>query len=389
MLKNDLKLLPKLLISLVAVFSFSITVTPNVIHADYDRYGQRIDNNNSSSNNNDNDDNNRKPEGGGVVDPGGAIGGTPGVAGGAAGNPSASATGAGVSAGTVNPNAQNTAAIPNQQQTFNNVNGNNNSGQEITKTMTPVRVNDQENNLGQRNQATKSSNNLAPRNQVTKSSNNVSKANMNNNPGTEYHHRHGNHVKRIKGLHKHPGRLGQYHMKPGDIIICYGGGSSGSIGGIPGHVAIANTPSTILEMPGANYGYSKKNNVKDNKKGVFFNRHVIGRHKNRKHNKSSDKTMKVIVFRFKNPKYGKEAASYAYHHMFKNGNLNYAIGAGARIHKKNPSYCSKFVYQAYLYGTKGKVTRTIHLPLYWIYPHNIMHYFKPKYKPREVYSLTY
>lgn len=140
MLKNDLKLLPKLLISLVAVFSFSITVTPNVIHADYDRYGQRIDNNNSSSNNNDNDDNNRKPEGGGVVDPGGAIGGTPGAAGGAAVNPSASATGAGVSTGTVNPNAQNTAALPNQQQNFNNVNGNDTSDQEISKTNSNANV---------------------------------------------------------------------------------------------------------------------------------------------------------------------------------------------------------------------------------------------------------
>ncbi|AZA24536.1 MAG: hypothetical protein DF199_00765 [Lactobacillus delbrueckii subsp. lactis] len=51
-----------------------------------------------------------------------------------------------------------------------------------------------------------------------------------------------------------------YSMKAGDILICYGGGSSNnSLSNFPGHAAIATSAGYILEMPGTKNRSAKKN----------------------------------------------------------------------------------------------------------------------------------
>lgn len=167
-----------------------------------------------------------------------------------------------------------------------------------------------------------------------------------------------------------------YHMRAGDILICHGGGSSGSIGGIPGHAAIADSSSRVLEMPGGNYGYAKKHNAHNTKKNVFFKRHV-----------KKKGNCYVIVYRMRRSKLAKKAASYAYRRMYKKDNPNYSILAGINLYKKNPSYCSKYVYLSYYFGVSRKTVHK-HPNWYFVTPYGLPGNFSVKYKPHEIYKIA-
>ena len=64
-----------------------------------------------------------------------------------------------------------------------------------------------------------------------------------------------------------------YHMRAGDILICYGGNSSQAL---VGHAAIATSSKYILEMPGTKH-YSKWKNAHHHSKRFFFKQHAGGK----------------------------------------------------------------------------------------------------------------
>ncbi|CCK86166.1 Putative uncharacterized protein [Lactobacillus equicursoris DSM 19284 = JCM 14600 = CIP 110162] len=165
-----------------------------------------------------------------------------------------------------------------------------------------------------------------------------------------------------------------YKMKAGDILICYGTGSSGSR--LIGHAAMATSANYIIEMSGKPHNASgdswRKNNAHVKSKATFF----------KEHTKGSDY---VAVYRNNHPVYSDRASTYAYRHMYKEDNPTYHITS--TIFQKSPSYCSKYVVLAYYWGaTKkswGDGARHGIIP-----PHQLPSYFSDSFVPSYKYKVT-
>lgn len=161
------------------------------------------------------------------------------------------------------------------------------------------------------------------------------------------------------------------HIKAGDILVCYGGSSTG---GILGHAAIAISSSNVLEMPGGS-GKELKKNTREYPLSKFYDKHA----------KAKGDKYHILVYRVVNhPQYAKTAANYAWDKMYSKGRLDYSIFAP--MYQINPSYCSKYVYLAYWYGNKHKGLKG---NLAWVMPHTIQNCFIGGYKPKQIYNITY
>ncbi|GHN24801.1 hypothetical protein ME787_14120 [Lactobacillus delbrueckii] len=164
-----------------------------------------------------------------------------------------------------------------------------------------------------------------------------------------------------------------YKMKAGDILICYGTGSSGRL---VGHAAMATSANYIIEMPG-NYRKIKGNswrshNARVVSKASFFKSHTKGKDY-------------VAVYRNNHPIYSDRASTYAYRYMYKKDNPYYKITSN--IFEKSPSYCSKYVVLAYYWGATKKSWGGGHR-VGIIPPHQLPSYFSDSFVPSYKYKVT-
>lgn len=121
-----------------------------------------------------------------------------------------------------------------------------------------------------------------------------------------------------------------YNMKAGDILVVFGRNSDYK-SRIIGHAAIATSSKHVMEIPGVNHRawYSSK-------KGFFY--------------RNTGKNRFVYVYRIKaHPHYADAASTYAYKYMYKKDNPTYFISTN--LYHKSPSYCSKYVYLSYWWGS--------------------------------------
>ncbi|MED3201269.1 hypothetical protein [Bacillus toyonensis] len=126
--------------------------------------------------------------------------------------------------------------------------------------------------------------------------------------------------------------VGGFNIKAGDILITNGTSSAG----IVGHAAIANGDNHILDIPGPGQTtrqLSTANWINEYKKKGW-----------------------VKVYRLSNNSLARQAASWADRNYFSTSgsatqNIFPKYGIDYHLYSKNPTYCSKIVYQAYYYGT--------------------------------------
>lgn len=164
-----------------------------------------------------------------------------------------------------------------------------------------------------------------------------------------------------------------YHMKAGDILICYG---SNPVGTFVGHAAIAKDSKRILHTPG---GLGAQHNAKSWTKHHFFHKYV-----NKKHGKY------VLIYRItRHQKFARAAAKYAYNHYYryKKNNPNYFTTS--RLYDKDPTYCSKYVYLSYYYGNKHHLKGLKHNGnMAWVFPHTLVKVFKGSYHPKCIHKIV-
>lgn len=127
-----------------------------------------------------------------------------------------------------------------------------------------------------------------------------------------------------------------FTMKAGDIFIT----NATSSKGITGHAAIANSDNYILDVPGTKY--RPKN---DNNRQLLLKDWV-----------SYYNTGWIRAYRLKDQSLAKKLAKYADRNFFsskgtsvKTEKIEYDIDT--HIYRKNPSYCSKLVFQSYYFGS--------------------------------------
>ncbi|GCD87211.1 hypothetical protein KB1253_23690 [Lactiplantibacillus plantarum] len=155
-------------------------------------------------------------------------------------------------------------------------------------------------------------------------------------------------------------------IKSGDMLICHGTNSSGKF---LGHEAIATSGNYVLEMRGPE---GAKNNNYHTPITTFFKNHL---------KKTGDY---IQVYWIKShPNYSSDAAKYAYNHMYISNKINYLTTTN--LYHKNPSYCSKYVYLAYWWGTSHKGMKG---GLMWVFPFSMANVFSGTYKPSYIYKLT-
>lgn len=155
-------------------------------------------------------------------------------------------------------------------------------------------------------------------------------------------------------------------IKAGDMLICHGTNSSGRF---LGHEAIATSSKYVLEMRGPE---GAKNNNYHTPLTRFYKDHLNGR---------GDY---IVVYRIKkHPIYARDAAQYAWDHMYKNNHINYLTTTN--LYHKDPSYCSKYAYLAYWWGTSHKGMKG---SLMWVFPFTMINVFQGSYYPSAVYKLT-
>ncbi|GGE33291.1 hypothetical protein GCM10011391_09930 [Pullulanibacillus camelliae] len=156
-----------------------------------------------------------------------------------------------------------------------------------------------------------------------------------------------------------------YKMKAGDILVVYGRSSSSHF---IGHAAIATSSKYVLEMTGP--GHKSDHHTKAN----FFKRNTKG-------------SSYVLVYRIKkHPTYAKNAASYAYHHMYKGARPSYFIST--HLYHKDPSYCSKYVYLSYYWGAKKSSVKKWPEYTHIVTPHGLVGNFKGTFKPNKIHKVT-
>ncbi|MCI1882247.1 MAG: hypothetical protein LKI94_08665 [Sporolactobacillus sp.] len=157
-----------------------------------------------------------------------------------------------------------------------------------------------------------------------------------------------------------------YNMKAGDILVIYGINSDSS-GKFIGHAAIASSSKYVLHMPGY-FHYAEHWTKK------HFFQHYTSSHSY------------VAVYRIKkHPHYSNDAASYAYHKMYKKSNPWYSITT--RLYHKSPSYCSKYVYLSYWWGATHSAL-IYYKKAHIVTPHGLVGNFKGTFKPSYIHKIT-
>lgn len=145
-----------------------------------------------------------------------------------------------------------------------------------------------------------------------------------------------------------------YKMTKGDIFIT----SSTSFKGLTGHAGIAINQYQILHFPGPSVSGPKLISRSD-----WHKRYP-----------------KTNVYRVKNSTIRTKAADWAYNNYY-NKKITYRVTSHYQY--KNPSYCSKIVWQAYYYGTG--ITKVVNIPPGGIAaPYQLPNYFVPAFKPVRV-----
>ncbi|EOV9529234.1 hypothetical protein ACRS6Y_20420 [Bacillus cytotoxicus] len=154
---------------------------------------------------------------------------------------------------------------------------------------------------------------------------------------------------------------GGFTLKAGDIFITNATSSSG----ILGHAAIANGDNYILHMPGAGEENEQLTTSK------WMNRYT-----------ESGKWIKV--YRLKDQNLARDVARYADRNFYsttgsatKNIHLSYSINL--RLYEKNPTYCSKLVFQALYYGSGSRNVMKAVSGI--VTPYGLIDTFNAAYKP--------
>jgi len=150
--------------------------------------------------------------------------------------------------------------------------------------------------------------------------------------------------------------LDNYTPKAGDILIT----NDTSYGGITGHTGIVTSSGKILHYPNPNVGIKHETLAQWNAR--------------------YDKTN---VWRVSSSIIANKAASWAYLNYYAtNSDAEYQINTD--LYSKDPTYCSKLVWQAYYYGAGSsvidapltKIVRPYDLPAYFTsYPNLIVQEF--------------
>ncbi|MFR6909157.1 YiiX/YebB-like N1pC/P60 family cysteine hydrolase [Streptococcus pneumoniae] len=148
----------------------------------------------------------------------------------------------------------------------------------------------------------------------------------------------------------------KFHLKSGDILIS----NATSSKGLTGHAAIAISGNKVLHIHSAGHhpavhslSWLKKRYAK---KGKWLK-----------------------IYRSKNSKAGAKAASWAKKNYV---GKKYKYGINMKLKSKNPTYCSKIIYQAYKYGASKK---SIYDPgSHIIAPYALPNIFSKSYKIRKV-----
>lgn len=156
-----------------------------------------------------------------------------------------------------------------------------------------------------------------------------------------------------------------YHMKTGDIFICYGKNFNGTF---IGHAAMALSNSKIIHMPGTG-----------KRAQVWTKKHFF------KSNTGGKSHAYVAVYRIKkHPHLAKKAVLYSYRKMYKTHNPKYGITT--HVFHKSPSYCSKYVYLAYWWGVSHKTVKDVG-NFHILHPHSFLGDFKGSFSPKYLYKI--
>ncbi|OJG33089.1 YiiX/YebB-like N1pC/P60 family cysteine hydrolase [Enterococcus devriesei] len=119
-----------------------------------------------------------------------------------------------------------------------------------------------------------------------------------------------------------------FHLRAGDVLIS----NKTSSWGLTGHAAIAISSKKILHIYGSGHHPAV---------------HSLSWFKKRYSGKGSW----LKIYRSKNSKAGPKAAAWAKKNYV---GKKYNYGINTKLKSKNPTYCSKIVYQAYKYGASKK-----------------------------------
>jgi uncharacterized protein YycO len=119
-----------------------------------------------------------------------------------------------------------------------------------------------------------------------------------------------------------------FHLKAGDVLIS----NATSSRGLTGHAAIAISSSKILHIHSAGHNPAVHNLS-------WFKKRYSG------------KGHWLKIYRSKNSKAGAKAAAWAKKNYV---GKKYKYGINTKLSSKNPTYCSKIIYQAYKYGASKK-----------------------------------
>ncbi|WP_409323905.1 YiiX/YebB-like N1pC/P60 family cysteine hydrolase [Staphylococcus caprae] len=147
----------------------------------------------------------------------------------------------------------------------------------------------------------------------------------------------------------------RFHLKAGDVLIS----NATSSWGLTGHAAIAISSKKILHI----YG-----------KGHHPATHSLSWFKKRYAKKG--KWMKI--YRSKKHGAGSKAARWARKHYV---GKKYRYGINTHLSKRNPTYCSKIVYQAYRYGIGRKAMSSL-TPI--VSPYTLPNFSSNSYKLKRV-----
>lgn len=150
-------------------------------------------------------------------------------------------------------------------------------------------------------------------------------------------------------------------IKAGDIFITNAAMSKG----ILGHAAIANGDNYILDMPGYGEG-NRQSRATD-----WLNEY-------------SQNGRWIKVYRVKDQTLARQVASYADRNFYSSTgsatrNIKLDYNLSPHLYSKNPTYCSKLVFQAYYYGSGSKPV--MKSPSGYVLPYGLVDTFNDSYKP--------
>lgn len=153
-----------------------------------------------------------------------------------------------------------------------------------------------------------------------------------------------------------------YTMQKGDIFITNGT----SAGGLTGHAGIAVNSQSILHIAG--YGSTTALVSYSEWKGLYVD----------------EPGEWTKIYRIPNATLASQAATWAYQNYWNsagylNQNIKPSYGFGGSLMSKDPTYCSKIVWQAYRTGLG--TASVIKTPVSLVLPYSLPDYFTDSYKP--------